>query len=486
MIATLPTPASTRWRRCTFAVGAPSALLAGAIALAVYANSGPVQWMDNGEFLWSAASGIYVWPDLGALSHPLFRLVSAALVATFGIAALPLLNALLLVPCAALVARIVRVLDGTRAAALCAACTLCLTHCVFWVATKVEVYALHLLLVLGCYWLALDHELRIHANARIFGLAILTGLALSVHQLTLVCLGPILLCALWWYRPSVLVVVAGALVGLAPCYPGALAQLHRGRDLLDVAREFLTAGTATGTGYEHNVFRFDRLWASKSFVAIALLSLCGPQVVGLLYPRGARERAMWWAAILNLGFVLSYDVPDRFTFFLPGAALLSILAWLRIDDRVQLRGARLALALTAICALPATLTIAAGAAARGLIHLPSNAHGLPFRDDVQYFMAPYLRDDSALRFARAYERQVPHGAAVFADWTPFGALEAAQAGGTFAGRELHTCEEYADWAVHNPGRSAYVVRFHLGCEALAGKRVRALPIGFRVDSGCAL
>lgn len=461
------------------------AFLLTIIALCFAATSGSIQWMDNGMFLADASKGVYFPPELGAQSHPLYHAVSALVSAAFGSSGLALLNAVLLLPIAWLVVRITRSLGGSLNAGLFAACTACLVHSVFWISTKVEVYTLNMLLILACYWVVFDVSLRISASARMLLLGMFTGLGLAVHQLTLLCVAPLYLYVASTYGAASLVSVAGALAGLAPCYPGFIAELGRGHGALTVVREFLTNASPASdhpAGYEGSFGRIDHMWQSKSFVAITLLSLLGPQVIGIWRPRDERERALWRAAILNLVFAVSYDQADRFTFILPGAALLAILAWLRIDRAFALDTRRMWLSAASVAAAPIALMLAYSAAKAGVVHLPKNAHALPFRDDVKYFMVPYLHDDSAVEFARAYEKQVPGGAVVFGDWTPIAALQSAQADGVFMGRTLLDCKEYPAWSLGAHAQPAYVVRLEAGCEDVGISAAEPMAIGYRIPT----
>jgi hypothetical protein len=440
------------------------------------AAGGVVQWGDSGAFIYNASGGILFPAELDAGSHPLFRAISTLVVGGFDAQGLALLNAFLLPLIAAFIVRLVVVLGGSLNAGVFAACTACLAHCVFWISTRVEVYSLNALLILACYWVVFDLQLRVSHRVRMLLLGCFTGLALSVHQLTLLCVAPLYVYALWVYRGPALLAGVGILVGLAPCAPGFVAELHRGRTAFEVVRIYLTNATPASDhplGYEGHLFRFDRIWATKSYVVIALLSLCGPQVVGLLYPRDWRERAIWAAAAGNLVFALSYDVSDRFTFLLPGVMLLSALAWLRIERRFADAAWRAVLSAGVVAATPIALTLALLAADRGMVHLPKNEHALPYRNDVKFFLAPWLKEDSALEFVRAYAQAVPEGAVVFADWTPAGALRSAWASGEFSRRDVRDCSEYPEWTRLLPEQAAYVVRLEAGCETVGIRATEA-------------
>jgi hypothetical protein len=446
-------------------------------------NPGVVQWADSGMFLTKGADGVFFAPELGAQTHPLFHTLSVAVRDAFGAIGLTRFNTFLLVPLSLIVIRLVRICGGSLSAGLFAACNACLVHCVFWIACRVEVYVVNLVLILACYWIVFDLDLRIGPKLRMFLLGVFAGLALSVHQLTLFCVAPLGLYVLWTYRATSLIAGLGLLAGLAPCAPGFVAELHRGRTPLEAARLFLTNAVPVGvntSGYESSLFRFDRILAGKPYVAIALLSLVGPQTLGLIPPRSARGWVMWVAATVNLVFVLSYDVADRFTFFLPGAALLSVLAWLHIDRWVKQGPLRTALSAAAVLAGPLLFIGVFAASQAGIVRAPANRNVLPVRNDTLYFLTPYLRDTSARHFVDAYDKVAPKGAVVIADETPLQALKSAQTSGYFQGRTLLGCLDYEAWSRSAPATPAYVVRLRPNCEAIGKDRPRPLAIGFYV------
>jgi len=333
-------------RTATLSTGLAGAFLLAVILWTAQAASGPIQWMDNGAYVVRAVGDDLFARELGALSHPLFHLVSVLVTRAGGVEALALLNAALMVPMALLVIVTCRALGAGTNASILAACTAVVAHSVFWTATKVEVYALNVTLLLACFWVAFDETLKLNRAARMIAVGALTGLALSVHQLTLVCLPPLYVYLLVRYRTAALFTVVGFLIGLAACYPAIWSVIHVGGDVFQVVRGFLTGadpGAAQLSGYESSLFRFDLMWEDKAYVMIGLLSFAGVQAWGLLQrPKNAKELVMWAAVILDALFSLSYRVNDRFTFLLPGAVLLSVLAWVRIDRGMRDTPLRLA------------------------------------------------------------------------------------------------------------------------------------------------
>ncbi len=416
-------------------------VLLGALALSVLASSGPIQWMDNGFLLFIAAQGDYVARELSATSHPLYHSVTAMLYKLFGVHGVAYFNSLLMAPLAYVVYRVGKALGLDAPYAVLAALGVILLHNVFWVSTKMEVYALHLLIVMTAYAIVFDHDVAVRRTAVVVG--VLTGLGAATHQLTIIVLAPLYLYLLPRCRWRLLWALPGLLLGLAPCYPAMLHEFNAGSDAATVIRIFLTGSDgAASAGWEGALFRFDKIFQDKHYAVLVLVSLCGVGLLGAMRkPATLKQTVIWTAAVLNLLFAVSYGVSDRFTFFLPGAAFFAILGVAEMSRRYGSCRVGLSLTLTLILLHPLLLVGASALAGSGLVTLPTQASKLPFRDDVRYFLAPYLRDTSAHSFILAYAQQVPEGSVVLSDYSPMGALRSAQVNGQFLNRELIGCEE---------------------------------------------
>lgn len=423
-----------------------SILLLIGIGASFVASSGPVQWMDNGVFLADAEAGEYFSTTLGPLSHPLYQLLATTMHQLFGAEVLSYANSLLLIPLAWLIVAICRALAvGTRVGLL-AAIAAVLSHGIFWVSTKAEIYLLHTVIILALYLLYLrgdDGRDGKHRRSDLLWMGVLTGLAATVHQLTFVVLLPLYVSLLARNRVWLLLAVPGFLLGFLPAYPALVNDLQAGRGLVEIFRTFLTGAVPTENlpGWESSLFRFDLILQQQNAVLVLLLSLLGPQLLGLVVPPMAGKlRVLWLSALVNFAFALSYNVSDRFTFFLPGLALAAILGCVFLKAKLpETRAGTVALTVSALFA-PLVLLMAFVLSSHSVINLPRQSVSLPFRDDVKYFLVPYLRDRSAEKFVAQYERQIPPGAVVLADWTPLGALRSAQADGRFLGRSLQSCD----------------------------------------------
>ena len=78
---------------------------------------------------------------------------------------------------------------------------------------------------------------------------------------------------------------------------------------------------------------------------------------------------------------------------------------------------------------PLLLTLVWGSIQMGWLKPPTHAVSTPPRDDVRYFMVPYMPDQSATVFVQQQLAHTPDGALILADHTPLGALNSAKAAG---------------------------------------------------------
>jgi hypothetical protein len=460
----------------------PLLLVIGAIIASFLASSGPIQWMDNGMFLADATEGQYFSQTLGPLDHPLYLFFTTALYAGFGSHVLSLMNSLLLIPLAWAIYRLARGVGATAQTALLSAAAAILCHCVFWISTKAEVYLLHTLLVTLAYMVHFDAKSRLGALQKLFLIGLLTGLAAAIHQLTFIVLFPLYVQLLWQHRARTLMTLPGFLLGFAVAFPGIVNEMRGGLGLIDIGHRYLIGipDKTTEQSWQGALFRFDDMWHEKNSVVLLVLSLIGPQIVGLvLFPKNPGLRLLWCAAMMNFVFAISYDVTDRFTFFLPGAVLLSILGVMQLH-RLLPRSATTGVLNASPLVAPVTILGVFAIYASGIIGLPAHKEPLPFRDDIHYFMAPYLSDRSAEEFVRSYEQSAPQGALIIADWTPNGALRSAQASGLLKGRTFESCDEVKDIDHYLQGPGAFLARTSY-CGMIADRfTLETLPVGYEL------
>jgi hypothetical protein len=199
----------------------------------------------------------------------------------------------------------------------------------------------------------------------------------------------------------------------------------------------------------------------------------------VLFPKSRRLRLLWCAAMMNFIFAVTYNVTDRFTFFLPGAVLLSIIGVIHVQAWLARHNAA-PVAYALPLSGPAAILAVYAVYASGVVALPTHKEALPFREDIHYFMVPYLRDRSAESFARSYEQSAPQGALIVADWTPNGALRSAQAGGLLKGRTIALCEGAQNIESYLDGPGAFLARTSY-CSSISDRfTLQALAVGYEL------
>lgn len=461
----------------------PLLLLCAAIMASFLASSGPVQWMDNGMAIADATVGRYFSETLGAADHPLYQFFSTAVFEQFGIQVLGLLNSILLIPLAGSVYWLARNLGSQRNLALLAATVMVLSHAVFWVSTKAGVYIFHALFVVLAYALYFERRSGLGDIGKLLVIGLFTGLAASTHPLTFVVMLPLYLRLAREQRLFILLTVPAFVVGFLTAYPAMFNDLDSGMSLLQVARHYLTGASpfAPDQSWEGSMLRFDVMWHEKNSVMLLCLSLIGPQLLGLvLVPKDRKLRLVWWALLLNFVFAVSFNVYERFAFFLPGVIFAAVLGVIQL--RELLPNTRLGawlLGLSALCS-PAALLGMWLLYTAGAVPLPVHAEALPMRNDIHYIMVPYLRDRSAEEFAHFYAASAPVGALIVSDWIPMGALRSAQAAGILTDRSLVSCENAQDLSLYLQGPGAFLPRTSY-CEGIKARfKLEKLVVGYQL------
>lgn len=449
-------------------------LLLFVLVMSFVCSSGPVQWMDNGFFLYFAETGDYFYDTVSPLFHPFYHFVIVGINHLFGNHILSYFNAFLSLPLSFLIFRLSLDLGADNKTAIACTVTALLSHCTFWVITKMEVYILNVLLCLWIYHLYFK-VLKGSGKFSFLLMGIVAGWAAGTHQLTFIIVLPIAVHAVLKFRWSVFLVILGFLAGIFPLYPGILHGIDEHRNILELFRFFLTGtnDSPENVGWERSFFQFRNIIQEKSSVILLMLSFIGMQILGVRFPKTLPARLLWFAAVLNFIFAVSYNVKDRFTFFLPGAVIFSILGVIYLQPKVRSKN----LLLLAFSS-PAVLLFVYGIYFLGFITKPDYAE-LPERDYIRYFMAPYLGDDSAEKFVDTYEEIIPEQSIVLADPTPEAALLSAQAVGKFKNRELkiYDCTYVPDFKTD---KKIFVVRLDYCRNAEIHYHLRKLRIGYEM------
>lgn len=393
-------------------------------------------------------------------------------------------NAWLLLPYAAATAWLGRGLGLGMAAALAASAATVLAHGVFWQATKASPALLLGLCTTLAWALHCDPFLRLPAIGRLLAIGVAAGLALSVHPIALLLLAP-LGWRLWrQHRANMTLILPAMLLGSAAAWPAVLQDFSAGLPAQAVLRHYLTGFSALepGSGREVALLRWDLIWHEKNSVMLLLLSLIGPQLAGLVWrPAGENARALWCALWLGLLASVSFNVFDRFAYFVPCVGMAATLGVLNLQARVAAGRLTRGAFNGSLAAGPVLLLCMWGLYAQGVLHLPSHKESLPYRDDIHYLMVPWLPDRSAAAFARHYEGAAPAGALIVSDETPLGALRSAQAAGLLQGRQFEPCDSASDIGMFVRGPGAYLPRTSY-CERIVERyRLSKLMVGYRLE-----
>jgi hypothetical protein len=114
-------------------------------------------------------------------------------------------------------------------------------HSVLWIAVHIEVYMLHLVLVLAAWCVFLSGKPWARGPVGLSLIGLLTGLAGATHQLTFVVLAPVFFSLLW---------------------------LQRGHSLIDACRAYLTGYSSVA---ENSALRFAQAYERVVPVGAGLL-----------------------------------------------------------------------------------------------------------------------------------------------------------------------------------------------------------------------
>ena len=419
-------------------------LLAGAILYVATCQRG-VCWQDSGTRQYRAAA-FDLRGHLGlALAHPLY-IIAGWLLKFVPIGSFParlnFFSGLGMAVACANIAAVCLLLTGRRWIAAAGAAMTALAHTSWWLATAAEVYTWSLAGFTAELWL-LVALLRRPSAGKLIALALLSGLGLCVHNFALLPLPvyltvAIVLLARRRLPAWSLAAAAGAYLLAAGLYLGLIAAEVAGGAGVGEA-----IGSALfGAGYQAQVLNTGLAWGAvrKANLLLMLINLLGPQllfVVGAWVLRrragGGVAAALLALAAIHLLFVLRYNVPDQFTFFLPSLAMLNVLAAVGLGHLASLgRGPeRVAAAVVAVwlAAAPIAYAAAPGLAKAAGVEI-GRPRELPGRDEGRYWLVPWKHNErSAETFVTdclTGRRAVPDGAFILADPTAYYPLAAAR------------------------------------------------------------
>lgn len=423
------------------------------IIMSFYANSGPVQWGDNGRIILEASSGMQVFEKINAVIHPLYQTVNYSIFSACGSHCVPYFNSALSIFVVALTFSIIRNITGQTASSLYGAAAVSLSHSIFWASTKVEVYTLHLTLILALLsiliWMGKPSISNSQKKIGMVGLGLISGLALSTHQLTLLLALPFIPRLLQNYR-ILYIFIPCLLVGLTPIYINLYWGMGNEDSIFGALRALIFGAPCLGCGgagqWDGKFFSFSTLLDNKPGIALLSSSFIGFALLGVLPVKRSNRVLfeMWCAAIINLIFALSYGVRDNFQFFICGTALFTIIGAIRFFTysekfKVFKKFIPVMTLLPVLTLAPLSIGMTSG-----LIPHPINPTPVPMRSDAGYFLNPYIRDTSAMDFSNAFLSSLPYGAFVLDEYVTSTALRAASLHGINHEFNFVNCEQLKD------------------------------------------
>ena len=418
--------------------------LAAAVVYALTCQRG-VAWQDSGMFQYRAWRGELASPLGLALAHPLY--VGAGWLLKFvPIGGFPLrlnvLSALGMAIACANLAAVAMLLTGRRWIAAAAAGMTALAHTPWWLATIAEAgYTWSLAGFTAELWV-LVLLIRRPTWGKLASLALLNGLGLCVHNFALLPLPVYLTVAIvlvarkrlpaWSLGAAAVAWLAGA--GL---YLGMIvAEIVGGAGFVATIRSALF-----GTSYQGQVLNTRFAWGTvrKANLLLMLINVLGPQVLFVLGAwvlrrrvGGALAAVLGALAAIQLLFVLRYNVPDQFMFFLPALAMVNLLAAMGLAHLARRRlWRRIVVAAVVLWAIAAPLAYAfAPAVVEKVGASMARARKLPHRNETRYWLTPWKHNErSAETFAQSVltgESKLAENAFIIADSTTYYPLVVVQ------------------------------------------------------------
>lgn len=395
-------------------------LICFALALILYAataNRG-TQWQDPGFHILRVVTGQLAHPLGLALTHPLHHwLGRLAVLPGWGE---PALAVTLVSACfgALAVANVfggVRTLTGNRTAAFWSAASLAMAGTFWQMATRAECYTVSAALLSGEWWCIIAFAKSNRARYLCAAL-LLNGLGLANHNLALLTLPLLGVTAFYgfrrkWLRPAHLLAAVGLwLIGSLPYTALVATQWIQSGDLAGTLHSALFGTAFTdevlGTGLSLRLIGLSGGYIGFNFPNLLLpAAIVGLFKAGQLGIGPLPRRMLLAALIVHFLFVVRYDVPDQYMFFVPVYVLICFFggigfaAWAR-SPLTPARRTVVILATILVLLTPAFYA-AATAIARRTDLLASVARNKPYRDDYTYVLIPWsVAEDSADRLAR--------------------------------------------------------------------------------------
>jgi hypothetical protein len=391
-----------------------------------------VSWQDSGMFQWRVLNGDYVGQRGLALGHPLY-IAAAQILKWIPIGTLAgrlnFFSGLGMAVALANLAAVLTLLTGRRWIGLLTVAMLAVAHTVWWLSTLAEVYTWSVAGLTAELWL-LVVLVRRPSGQRLAGLAFVSGLGLSLHNLALLPL-PI------YFVLVIVLIVRKRLAGWALAV-GAVAWLAGASVYLGfVIHHAVATGDIVATmrsalfgRYAAQVLNASSLSqnfkANMALSALNFISMLAPLAIVGWLRMGRRIGRPLTAALgavtaMEVLFFIRYPVPDQFTFILPTMVMVALSAGIGLsvlaDTSRRVRICTMLLCIASVIASPA-LYAAGPTLLRSAGIRVSRSRKLPFRNEMRYWLIPWKQnEDSAWRFSVAALTRAPSGSIILADST---------------------------------------------------------------------
>ncbi|MDP6633607.1 MAG: DUF2723 domain-containing protein [Phycisphaerae bacterium] len=391
-----------------------------------------VSWQDSGMFQWRVLNADCVGQRGLALGHPLY-IVAAQILKWIPVGTLAgrlnFFSGLGMAVALANLAAVLTLLTGRGWIALLTVAMLAVAHTVWWLSTLAEVYTWFVAVLTAELWL-LVVLVRRPSGRSLAGLAFVSGLGLSLHNLALLAL-PIyfvLVVVLVFRRRLSGRALAGGvgawLVG-ASLYLGFM--IHEYVATGDIASTMRSALFGRYAAQVLNASRLSQNFkANMALSALNFVSMLGPlAIVGWIGMRrrlgGPLASVLGAVTAVEVLFFIRYPVPDQFTFILPTLVMVALSAGIGLsilaDASRRVRICAVVLCVVSVAASPALYASAPTLLGATGIQV-KRGRKLPFRDEMRYWLIPWKQnEDSAERFSVSALARVRPGSVILADST---------------------------------------------------------------------
>jgi len=404
-------------------------ILTAAVILYIISCAPSLVWQDSGMIQYRVLHNDIKGGMGLALSHPLYYIISicaksipvgsviyrinlvAALAGAFAVANIYLL---------------MRLWIADFWPAIVSTMTLALSHTFWWHASVVETYDMYLAFFLAELIFCLMY-LRTNKPVHLYLLGLFNGLAISVHMLAVIPLACYAVYVVYLLvnrkikMPVVWVCISFWVIGALPYEYLIVGELIRTGDLVATIKSALF-----GNSWQSDVLNTTLSWKIiKENIFFLCMNFPTPNILLLipgLYLLFKLEKQRAFAGIiialflLFLIFACRYTVSDRYTFFLPFYAVVSLLIGLGAYSFRR----NYIISAVALClaVLPAMVYILLPAMAERCYPVFKSARHLPYRSEYKWFLQPWKTGYyGADRFAHQALESVPEDSLMFADGT---------------------------------------------------------------------